>query len=100
MNAKRMARVAICLIILGALGIIIGTRARSERGTIAMALLFGLLYGAAAIANAVLVATTPSPARVAFLLLLGLVMAAPVYAVAEIWRRLRVRLADRLPRFF
>ena len=88
------------IITLGALGIVIGTRTRSERGAIVMSLLFGLLYGGAAVVNAALVATALSPARVAFLLLLGLVMAAPVYAIAEIWRRLRIRLMDWLPRLF
>jgi len=88
------------IIILGALGIIIGTRARSERGAITMSLLFGLLYGGAAAVNAALVTTAPSPARVVFLLFLGLVIAAPVYAIAEIWRRLRIRLTDWLLRLF
>ena len=87
-------------IILGALGIVIGTRARSERGALVMSMLFGLLYAVAAIINAALATEAPSLARMAFLLLLGLVMGAPVYAIAEIWRRLRVRLRERLARLF
>jgi ABC-type uncharacterized transport system permease subunit len=86
------------IIILGALGIFVGTRARSERAVVLVSLLFGLLYGAAAVVSATLVLGPPSPSRVIYTVILGLVMAAPVYAIAEIWRRTRSRVVDWLRR--
>jgi hypothetical protein len=76
---------------LAALGIVIGTKARSERQVLVIALLFGLFYGAAEAITLATVAGPVAPGRTLLLLLLGIVMAAPVYATAEIWRRLRSR---------
>ena len=79
------------IIIFAALGILIGHRARSERGVALMSLLFGLLYGGGAVISAAAIQDTPSLGRALFLLGMGLVMAAPVYATAEIWRRTRIQ---------
>jgi drug/metabolite transporter (DMT)-like permease len=87
------------IVFLGALGIMLGSRARSERWTVLMALLFGLVYGAAEVLTVTAV-TGPLPLwRTLFLLGLGLVMAAPVYAIGEIWRRTRIRAMDWLRRW-
>jgi hypothetical protein len=83
---------------LGALGLIIGSRARSERRVVMMSLLFGLAYGGIEALSTAMFVGSPSLGRALFLLFLGLVMAAPVYAVAEIWRRTRVRAWDWLRR--
>jgi hypothetical protein len=78
-------------ILLAALGLIIGSRTRSERGAVVWSALFGLLYGAVEVMVIVTVEGWPSPARVLFLLGLGLVLAAPVYAIAELWRRTQIQ---------
>ena len=79
------------IIILGALGIIIGSRARSERGVVFASFLFGVLYGGLELASTAMVVGSPSLGRALVQLGLGLVMAAPVYAIAEISRRSRTR---------
>jgi len=86
--------------LLGALGVVLGTRARSERGVVLAALLFGLVYGGAAVISGATVRGWPSLERMLFQIGLGLVMAAPVYAIGEIWRRTRVRATAWLRRFF
>jgi hypothetical protein len=78
-------------ILLAALGVIIGSRVRSERGAVVWSALFGLLYGAVEVMVIVTVGGWPSPGRVLFLLGLGLILSAPVYAIAELWRRAQVR---------
>jgi hypothetical protein len=83
---------------LGALGLILGSKARSERGVVFVSLLFGLLYGGVEVMSATIGSGTPSLGHAIFLLGLGLVMAAPVYAIAEIWRRTRVRATGWLRR--
>jgi hypothetical protein len=85
-------------IFLAALGLVIGSRARSERRVVTMSLLFGLVYGGIEAVSTAMLVGSPSLRRALFLLLLGLVMAAPVYAVAEIWRRTRVRAWNWLRR--
>jgi hypothetical protein len=87
-------------LLLGALGIVIGTRARSERRVILLSLLFGLLYGGLEVVSLATVTGPLSPGRVLFIFFLGLVMAAPVYAIAEIWRRTRTRVVNWLRRMF
>jgi hypothetical protein len=87
------------IVFLGALGIMLGSRARSERWTVLMALLFGLVYGAVEVLAVTAVTGPLSPWRTLFLLGLGLVMAAPVYAIGEIWRRTRIRALDWLRRW-
>lgn len=82
---------------LAALGVIIGSRARTERGIIAWAVFLGLLYGGLELG---MVAGPLSKSRVVMTLVLGLVMAAPVYAVAELWRRARLRVWAWLRRFW
>ena len=79
------------IILLSALGLIIGTRARTEGRVILMSLFFGLLYGGIEVLSTSMLAGSVSLGRVLFLMGLGLVMAAPVYAMAEIWRRTRTR---------
>ena len=79
------------IVLLGALGIVIGSKARSERGVVIMSLLFGLLYGGGAVISAAAIQDPPSLGHALFLLSMGLVMAAPVYAIAEIWRRTRIQ---------
>jgi hypothetical protein len=86
------------IIIFGALGIVIGTRARSERGVALMSLFFGLLYGAAALVSSAAINGPPSAGRALYFLGLGLVLAAPVYAIGEIWRRSRARALSWLRR--
>lgn len=81
-----------------ALGLVIGSKARSERGVVLMSLLFGLLYGGLEVASATMTVGSPSPGRALFLLAFGVVMAAPVYAVAELWRRARTRARGWLRR--
>jgi hypothetical protein len=85
-------------IALAALGIVLGSKARSERALVVSALVFGLLYGAMEVLTTAAVTGPLSTGRVLFLLGLGLVMAAPVYATAEIWRRTRVRVRAWLRR--
>ncbi len=87
------------IIALGALGVFIGTRARSERAVVLMSLLVGLLYGGAAVVSTTVVVGSPSPGRVLLSLVLGLVLAVPIYAIAEIWRRTRARAIGWLRRF-
>ena len=77
----------------------LGSRARSERWMVLMALLFGLAYGAVEVLTVAAVAGPLSPWRTVFLLGLGVVMAAPVYAIGEIWRRARIRALDWLRRW-
>jgi hypothetical protein len=79
------------VILLGVLGFVIGSRARSERAVVFASALFGVLYGGLEVASTAVVMDSLSPGRALVLLGLGLVMAAPVYAVAEIWRRSRTR---------
>ena len=83
---------------LAALGLFIGTTTRSERGVVLLSLFVGLLFGGAAVINASIVSEAPSTGRVLLSLVLGLVLAAPVYAVAEIWRRTRTRVVAWLRR--
>lgn len=87
------------IIILGALGIAIGTRARSERGVALLSLFFGLLYGGAAVVTAAAIVGPPSLGRTLYFILLGLVLAAPVYAIGEIWRRSHARALSWLRRY-
>ena len=86
--------------LLAALGVVLGSRARSERGVVLVAMIFGLVYGGAAVISGATVRGWPSLERVLFQIGLGLVMAAPVYAIGEIWRRTRVRATAWLRRFF
>jgi hypothetical protein len=86
------------IIVLGVLGIVVGTKARSERSVVLMSLLFGLLYGGAEVLTFAALRGSVSLSRALFILGLGLVMAAPVYAIAEIWRRTRTRAVDWLRR--
>lgn len=86
------------IVILGVLGVILGTRARSEREVVAISILFGLLYGGVEVLSFGALRGPPSMGRALFLLGLGLVMAAPVYAIAEMWRRIRGRVVDWLRR--
>jgi hypothetical protein len=85
-------------VLLATLGLIIGSKARSERMVVMLSLLFGLLYGGGEVLVAVTFASRPSPGRTLLLLGLGLVLAAPVYATAELWRRTRVRVKGWLRR--
>lgn len=87
------------IVLLGALGVIVGSRARSERGVLLVSLLFGLVYGGSAVISTAMVQEWPSLSRVLFQLGLGLVMAAPVYAIGEIWRRTRTRAVAWLRQF-
>ena len=80
------------------LGLFIGTSARSERGVLIVSLFVGLLFGGAAVINTTIVAEAPSTGRLVLSLVLGLVLAAPVYAIAEIWRRTRTRAVAWLRR--
>lgn len=86
------------IVILGALGLILGSKARSERGVVLLSLLFGLFYGGVEVASIAFTAGPLSLGQVLALLGLGLVMAAPVYAIAEIWRRTRARATHWLRR--
>lgn len=86
------------IFLLGTLGVVIGSRARSERGVVLMSLLFGLVFGGVEIISSAALGDSMSPARALFLFGLGLVMAMPVYAIAEIWRRTRTRTIDWLRR--
>jgi hypothetical protein len=79
------------ILILVALGIVIGSRARSEGRIVLICALFGLLYGAAEVVGTTAIAGPPSLGRTLLLLGLGLVFATPVYAIAEIWRRTHTR---------
>jgi hypothetical protein len=88
------------IVLLGALGLIVGSRARSERGVLLVSLLFGLVYGGSAVISTAMTQEWPSLSRVLFQLGLGLVMAAPVYAIGEIWRRTRVRAVAWLRQLF
>ncbi len=85
-------------VFLAALGIVIGSKTRTERGVVVYALLFGLLYGGVEVLASATMTGQPSAARILVLLGLGVVMAAPVYAVAELWRRGRTRLREWLRR--
>jgi hypothetical protein len=85
--------------IFAAFGIFIGTRARSERGVALMSLLFGLLYGAAGLVSSSAISGPPSLGRALYFIGLGLVLAAPIYAVGEIWRRTHIRALAWLRRF-
>jgi hypothetical protein len=87
-------------IALAALGIVLGSKARSERALVVWALIFGLLYGGMEVLTTAAVTGPLSTGRVLLLLGLGLVMAAPVYATAEIWRRTHVRVRAWLRRTF
>jgi hypothetical protein len=80
------------MVFLGSLGLVIGSIARSERGVVALSFLFGLLYGGVEVLVIATALGWPSPARALVLLGLGLVLALPVYAIAEIWRRTHTRL--------
>ncbi len=80
------------MVFLGALGLIIGSIARSERGVVAWSFLFGLVYGGVEVLVVALALGWPSLARALLLLGMGLVLALPVYAIAEIWRRTHTRL--------
>ena len=87
------------ILIFGALGILIGTRARSERRVALMSLLFGLLYGGAALVSTSAIVGPPSLGRALYYIGLGLVLAAPIYAVGEIWRRSHSHVTTWLRRF-
>jgi hypothetical protein len=88
------------IIFLGALGLILGSRAHSEKQIVLLSMLFGLLYGGAEVLTIATIQGPLSLSRALFLLGLGLVMAAPVYAVAEIWRRTRVQAVNWVRRLF
>jgi hypothetical protein len=75
------------IVFLAALGIAFGSIARSERRVVLLSLLFGLLYGAVELLVNTMVVGWPSPRYTLLLLGVGLVLALPVYAIAEIWRR-------------
>jgi hypothetical protein len=85
-------------LILATLGIVIGFRARSERGVLLMSLLFGLAYGAAEVVVNAMAVGRPSLGGLLFTLALGVVLAAPVYAIGEIWRRTQTRVMGLLRR--
>ena len=86
------------ILLLGALGLVIGTKARSERNVVMMSLLFGFLYGGIEVISTATLTGSLSTERALLLLGLGIVMASPVYAIAEIWRRTRTRAVDWLRR--
>jgi hypothetical protein len=79
------------IILLAVLGLVLGSRARSERGVVTLALFFGLLYGGIELMVIATVEGWPSPGRAIIVVGLGLVLAAPVYAIGELWRRTRTR---------
>jgi hypothetical protein len=79
------------IILLAGLGLVLGSRARSERGVVIVSLLFGLLYGGIELMVIASVEGWPPPGQAIIVLGLGLVLAAPVYAIAELWRRTRTR---------
>ena len=83
---------------LAALGLFIGTTSRSERGVVLLSLFVGLMFGGAAIINTAIVSDAPSMGRLLLSLVLGFVLAAPVYAIAELWRRTRNRAVAWLRR--
>lgn len=85
-------------ILLATLGLVIGSKARSERGVIVLSVLLGLVYGGVEVIVTTLTGAGPSLERALFLLGLGLVLAAPVYAIAELWRRARTRAKGWLRR--
>jgi hypothetical protein len=87
-------------VFLAALGLVVGTRARSERGAVFMSLFFGLLYGGIEALGTAAITDSVSSGRLLVIFGLGLVMALPVYAVAEIWRRSRNRAMVWLRRFW
>ena len=70
----------------------------SERGVVALSFVFGLLYGGVEVLVVAIALGWPSPARTLVLLGLGLVLALPVYAIAEIWRRTHTRIRTWLRR--
>jgi uncharacterized membrane protein YhaH (DUF805 family) len=70
-----------------ALGLVLGSKVRSERSTVVWSMLFGLLYGAVKVLVTATTQNHISSARALMLLGLGLVLAAPIYATAELWRR-------------
>ena len=77
-----------------ALGLVLGSKVHSERSIVIWSVLFGLLYGAVEV---IVTATTQnhmSWARALMLLGLGLVLAAPIYATAELWRRALVCIKE------
>ncbi len=80
------------MVFLSLLGLIIGSKARSERGVVALSFLFGLLYGGVEVLVVAVALGWPSPARALVLLGMGLVLALPVYAIAEIWRKTHTRI--------
>jgi len=86
------------ILFLGVLGLIIGTKARSERRVVLMSLLFGFLYGGIEVISTATLTDSLSTERALILLGLGIVMALPVYAVAEIWRRTRTQAVAWLRR--
>lgn len=86
------------IVLLGVLGLIIGSRAQSERGVVLTSLFLGLVFGGLEVMNRALLQSPPSPGGTFLLLGLGLVMAAPVYAVGELWRRARTRALGWLRR--
>lgn len=86
------------LVTLMVLGLFIGSGARSERGVVFASLFVGLLFGGAAVINTTIVSEAPSTGRLVLSLVLGFVLAAPVYAIAEIWRRTRTRVVAWLRR--
>jgi hypothetical protein len=85
-------------VILAALGLVIGTKARSERQIVLTSFLFGFLYGGAEVLTIAAVRGPLPSTQILLLFGLGLIMAAPVYATAEIWRRTRTRAIDWLRR--
>jgi hypothetical protein len=86
------------MVFLGSLGLVIGSIARSERGVVAWSFMFGLLYGGVEVLVLAVAQGWPSLARALVLLGLGLVLALPVYAIAEMWRRMHTRLRAWLRR--
>jgi hypothetical protein len=80
------------------LGVVIGSRALTERKVVIWSLLLGLLYGGVEVL--VIAATTgwPSLARTILLVGLSVTLALPVYAIAELWRRFDIRASVWLRR--
>lgn len=85
-------------VFLVALGFSVGSVARSERGVVVLSFLFGLLYGGVELLVTTMAVGQPSPGRALAIWGLGLVLALPVYAVGEIWRRIWTRLREWLRR--
>jgi hypothetical protein len=79
------------IVFLAALGIAFGSVARSERRVVLLSFIFGLFYGGVELLVNAMAVGWPSPRRALLLLGVGLVLALPVYAIAEIWRRAHTR---------